>query len=96
MSRGISRAAGAVPGQEPPARADEAAIRAIGRTPRQRTTLYGEPPGERVAASFGAAPLSEPLNPQASEAGLEAATPSCPPRVGRSGPSHQVQWASPS
>ena len=48
-----------------------AAIRAIGRTPRQRTTLYGAPPGERVAASFGAAPLSEPLDPPAREAGLK-------------------------
>jgi hypothetical protein len=31
--------------------------------PRQRTTLYGEPAEERVRASFGAAPLAEPLNP---------------------------------
>ncbi len=49
----------------------EAAIRAIGRTPRQRTTLYGEPPSERIAASFGAAPLAEPINPPASEARLK-------------------------
>jgi FO synthase len=41
----------------------EAMIRAAGRTPRQRTTLYGEPDPERVAASFDAAPLAEPLNP---------------------------------
>jgi 2-iminoacetate synthase ThiH len=37
--------------------------RAAGRVPRQRTTLYGAPPPERTAASFGAPPLAEPLNP---------------------------------
>jgi hypothetical protein len=39
--------------------------------PSQRTTLYGEPPSDRIAASFGAAPLEEPLNPPASEARLK-------------------------
>jgi FO synthase len=34
----------------------------LGRTPRQRTTLYRDPPSERIAASFGAAPLMEPIN----------------------------------
>jgi FO synthase len=71
MNESISRAAGAEHGQEMPPEAMEAAIRAIGRTPRQRTTLYGEPAADRVAASFGAPPLSEPLNPPASEAGLK-------------------------
>jgi FO synthase len=70
MNESISRAAGADHGQELQPEAMEAAIRAIGRTPRQRTTLYGEPPAERVAASFGAPPLTEPVNPAASEAGL--------------------------
>jgi FO synthase len=70
MNESISRAAGADHGQELPPERMEAAIRQIGRTPRQRTTLYGEPPEERVAASFGAPPLSEPVNPPASEAGL--------------------------
>ena len=56
--------------QELPPEAVEAAIRSIGRTPRQRTTLYGEPAAERIAASFGAPPLSEPVNPPANEAGL--------------------------
>jgi FO synthase len=70
MNESISRAAGADHGQELPPEAMEEAIRAIGRTPRQRTTLYGDPPEERVAASFGAPPLSEPVNPPASEAGL--------------------------
>jgi FO synthase len=40
----------------------EALIRSLGRAPRQRTTLYGEPAPDRIAASFGAAPLSEPIN----------------------------------
>jgi FO synthase len=70
MNESISRAAGADHGQEFPPEAMEVAIRGIGRTPRQRTTLYGEPPEERVRASFGAPPLSEPVNPPASEAGL--------------------------
>ena len=30
---------------------------AVGRTPRQRTTLYGQPPAEQVARSLDAAPL---------------------------------------
>jgi FO synthase len=71
MNESISRAAGASHGQELPPEAMEAAIRAIGRTPRQRTTLYGEPPAERQDASFGAPPLSEPLNPSVNDANLQ-------------------------
>ncbi len=63
MNESISRAAGASHGQELPPERMEEAIRRAGRLPRQRTTLYGTPDPERVAASFGAAPLSEPLNP---------------------------------
>jgi FO synthase len=63
MNESISRAAGASHGQEMPPERMEALIRAAGRVPRQRTTLYGEPDAERVAASFGAAPLAQPLNP---------------------------------
>jgi FO synthase len=70
MNESISRAAGAEHGQELSPEAMEAAIRAIGRTPRQRTTLYGSPAADRVPASFGALPLSQPVNPAASEAGL--------------------------
>jgi FO synthase len=80
MNESISRAAGADHGQELAPEAMETAIRAIGRTPRQRTTLYGDAPAERVAASFGATPLSEPLNPPASEAGLVS-----PPKLVRPG-----------
>jgi FO synthase len=63
MNESISRAAGAGFGQEMPPELMEAMIRSAGRIPRQRTTLYGDPDSERVAASFGAAPLAEPLNP---------------------------------
>jgi FO synthase len=62
MNESISRAAGASFGQEMPPENMEALVRSLGRTPRQRTTLYRDPPAERVAASFGAAPLSEPIN----------------------------------
>src|SRR5438067_85707 len=71
MNESISRAAGASHGQELAPEAMEAAIRNVGRAPRQRTTLYGEPAPERRAASFGAAPLAEPLNPSVNDANLE-------------------------
>jgi FO synthase len=80
MNESISRAAGAEHGQEMPPEAMEAAIRAIGRTPRQRTTLYGDAPPDRVAASYGAPPLAEPVNPSANEAGLKP-----PPKLVRPG-----------
>ena len=70
MNESISRAAGAEHGQEMPPEGMEALIRAIGRTPRQRTTLYGTPDPQRTRASFGAPPLSEPLNPSVNDAGL--------------------------
>jgi FO synthase len=60
MNESITRAAGAEHGQGLDASAIEALIRAAGRTPRQRTTLYGEPAPERVRASF-AAKGSDPL-----------------------------------
>jgi FO synthase len=65
MNESISRAAGAAHGQELPPEAMEALICAAGRTPRQRTTLYGAVPPERQAASRGAAPLAEMVNPPA-------------------------------
>ncbi len=80
MNESISRAAGAEHGQEFPPDAMEALIRASGRTPRQRTTLYGDAPAERREASFGAAPLSEPWNPPVKDARLVA-----PPRLVRPG-----------
>ena len=80
MNESISRSAGAEFGQELPPEAMEALIRSAGRVPRQRTTLYGMPAEERVAASFGASPLAEPLNPPVQDAGLVA-----PPRLVRPG-----------
>jgi FO synthase len=80
MNESISRSAGSEFGQELPPAAMEALIRANGRAPRQRTTLYGDVPAERRAASFAAAPLAEPLNPPVRDAGLEA-----PPRLIRPG-----------
>jgi len=80
MNESISRAAGAEHGQELPPERMEAGIRALGRTPRQRTTLYGAPDPAQVERSFGAAPLAEPLNPDVSDAGLSA-----PPRLVRPG-----------
>ncbi|MGH2450469.1 MAG: 5-amino-6-(D-ribitylamino)uracil--L-tyrosine 4-hydroxyphenyl transferase CofH, partial [Candidatus Limnocylindria bacterium] len=71
MNESISRAAGAAHGQEMPPERMEGAIREIGRTPRQRTTLYGTPDPERTRLSFGAAPLSEALNPSVNDARLE-------------------------
>jgi FO synthase len=80
MNESISRSAGAAFGQELPPELMEELIRSAGRVPRQRTTLYGDPPEERVRASFGASPLAEPLNPPVQDAGLVA-----PPRLVRPG-----------
>jgi FO synthase len=71
MNESISRAAGASHGQEMPPERMEEAIRAIGRVPRQRTTLYGTPPAERTRRSYNAPPLVEPLNPSVNDAGLK-------------------------
>jgi FO synthase len=62
MNESITRAAGAVHGQEMPPAAMEALIRSTGREPWQRTTLYNAAPHERVAASFAAPPLTPTLN----------------------------------
>jgi FO synthase len=62
MNESITRAAGAVHGQEMPPEAMEELITGLGRTPRQRTTLYGGAPPERRAAAFAAPPLVEWVN----------------------------------
>jgi FO synthase len=80
MNESISRSAGAAFGQELPPERMEALIRSAGRVPRQRTTLYGDPPEERVRASFGAPPLAESIDLPVKEAGLVA-----PPRLMRPG-----------
>ncbi|MDQ6607208.1 MAG: bifunctional FO biosynthesis protein CofGH [Actinomycetota bacterium] len=71
MNESISRAAGASHGQEMAPELMEAAITAIGRTPRQRTTLYRTADPERTAASYGAAALVDPVNPPVSTARLK-------------------------
>jgi FO synthase len=80
MNESISRSAGAEHGQEFPPEQMEELIRAAGRVPRQRTTLYGDAPAERRLASFGAAPLTQPWNPPVKDARLVA-----PPRLVRPG-----------
>jgi FO synthase len=70
MNESISRAAGASHGQEMPPEGMEAAIRALGRTPRQRTTLYGSPDPDQVRASYRASALTEPVNPKVDTSGL--------------------------
>ena len=62
MNESITRAAGAAFGQEMPPEAMQQLIGEVGRTARQRTTLYGEVPAERTRASFRAAPLAPAVN----------------------------------
>jgi FO synthase len=62
MNESITRAAGAAHGQEMPPEAMQSLIRSFGREPWQRTTLYKAAPPDRVAASFGAAPLETPID----------------------------------
>jgi FO synthase len=68
MNESITRAAGATHGQEMAPEAMESLIRSLGREPWQRTTLYRAAPAERIAASFGAAPLSQPINARPTKA----------------------------
>jgi FO synthase len=57
MNESISRAAGTQHGQEMIPERMQAMIRAAGRTPQQRTTLYGAVSDERLHAADTAAPL---------------------------------------
>jgi FO synthase len=59
MNESITRAAGGRNGQEMAPEAMERVIYGVGRTPVQRTTLYGRPREERTRVSFSAAPLME-------------------------------------
>ncbi len=54
MNESITRAAGAAHGQQLGAAEMEGIIRAAGRVPRQRTTLYGRPPACQVSRSLEA------------------------------------------
>ena len=58
MNESISRAAGASHGQELEPERMEALIRAGGRTPRMRTTLYADAPASQRSRAFGAAELA--------------------------------------
>jgi FO synthase len=57
MNESITRAAGAVHGQEMPPERLDALIRSIQREPRHRTARYGEPSHERIAAGYDAPAL---------------------------------------
>jgi FO synthase len=72
MNESISRSAGSEHGQEMTPEQLESLIRANGRRPRQRTTLYEDADPGRRAASFGAPPCIEPINPPVKDAGLKA------------------------
>jgi FO synthase len=63
MNETISRAAGAAHGQEMPPERMEALIRAAGRRPLQRTTLYTPASTERRATSLNPVPLARTVNP---------------------------------
>ncbi|MFM7694118.1 MAG: hypothetical protein ACKO7U_07430, partial [Actinomycetota bacterium] len=67
----ISRAAGAAHGQECPPETMDAVIWAAGRTPVQRTNLYGRPAPAQVARSYGAEPLADATPPPYDDHGLE-------------------------
>ncbi len=62
MNETITRAAGASHGQETGPEEMERRITGLGRVPRQRNTLYGEPPAEQVEKSRSAAALVEIVN----------------------------------
>ncbi|SLN70559.1 5-amino-6-(D-ribitylamino)uracil--L-tyrosine 4-hydroxyphenyl transferase CofH [Roseisalinus antarcticus] len=62
MNESITRAAGAIHGQEFAPHRMEALARDAGRSPRQRTTLYGPVPQERQLRAMQAAPLAQMTN----------------------------------
>ncbi|MFL0671449.1 MAG: 5-amino-6-(D-ribitylamino)uracil--L-tyrosine 4-hydroxyphenyl transferase CofH [Erythrobacter sp.] len=62
MNESITRAAGAAHGEEMGPQEMEQAIRALGRTPRQRTTLYADAPPSQQMRAFAAAPLHAVVN----------------------------------
>ena len=61
MNETITRAAGAAHGQETSPEEMEEIIRSIGRTPRQRSTTYGEVTELQRQKSFGAMVMVEPI-----------------------------------
>ena len=75
MNESITRAAGALHGEELPPAEMESLISSIGRQPAQRTTLYEDVAADRRATSFAAAPLVAPILPPAHQATNERAGP---------------------
>jgi len=67
MNETITRSAGAAHGEEMPPETLEDLVRAMGRRPRQRSTLYGAVAAERQAASFDAPELRPSVNPPVRE-----------------------------
>ena len=72
MNETITRSAGAAHGQEMSPDRMETLIRAAGRRPMQRTTLYEAVSGERRQASLAAAPLADVVNTPARKYQREA------------------------
>ena len=72
MNETITRSAGAAHGQEMLPEQMEALIRAAGRRPMQRTTLYEAVSAERHHASLAATPLAEVVNTPARKYQREA------------------------
>jgi FO synthase len=62
MNESISRAAGTEHGQETSPQKMAEMIEAVGRNPRQRTTLYEDASPERIAAGLAAGELTEIIN----------------------------------
>lgn len=62
MNESISRAAGTIHGQETAPVAMKEMIRSAGREPRQRTTLYENPPADLIQRGLSAEPLVEIVN----------------------------------
>jgi len=65
MNETITRAAGASHGEEMPPEAMDHIIQALDRTPKQRTTLYGDVPTDRQDAAYGADELDPVQLPRA-------------------------------
>ena len=62
MNESITRAAGAEHGQETSPQRMRSLIESAGRTPRQRTTVYGDVETERVQAGLAAGELTDIIN----------------------------------
>lgn len=74
MNETITRAAGAEHGQEMTPERMENTIHALGRTPRQRGTLYQTASNERITASFDAEDLTPIVTPHARKYARDAKT----------------------